>query len=135
MDDLVNQKIEQCKSNIADITKQIAEQEKAVEKLLHKVSVVENENKTLENLIRHKQTELDKTLAEKETVFIRAQELERKGEPEQALNVDEAAKVTSAFMNFYSNPVEEQKETFIAEDIDITGELEKLGLSDVVKKY
>ena len=72
MDSSEEARVAQCKASIADLTQQILEQEKQLERVHHKCLMVESENKTLESLVGRRQTELDKLLIEKEQLFLRA---------------------------------------------------------------
>lgn len=144
--------IDQRNKNLCDLGKQIAEQERQLERLSFQITIVENENSTLEEMIQQRQGELGQILETKEEMFEKYQELERKkngnvqGIPdmtqlEETTPEPHESQVAAAFINYFSKPEESKvpeianQGVVLSDDIDITNELEKLGLSAVLKKY
>lgn len=143
-------KILQNKENqLLEMSTQLASHTKTIDCLNKRIRQIEDENDILKSRIDFKEAELDKELKEKDHFFCKIQELE--GHPVQPeINIfphsnedTEIIPVSSSFSSKKHVIIEDletlegskEPETVISNDVDITKELEKMGLGELIKKY
>ncbi|CAG9335653.1 unnamed protein product [Blepharisma stoltei] len=149
-------KVLQNKENqLNEMQAQFISHNKTIETLQKRIRNVEGENELLRRKIEQKDKELEKELKEKDIIFARIQELEKTDqeieintpnlliedikpiENEEIINVSSSKTENANSSEKQEEEPEKQiePETFISNEIDITKELEKMGLGDLVKKY
>mmetsp|Transcript_10070 Transcript_10070/g.10018 ORF Transcript_10070/g.10018 Transcript_10070/m.10018 type:complete len:157 (+) Transcript_10070:3-473(+) len=149
-------KVLQNKENqLNEMQAQFISHNKTIETLQKRIRNVEGENELLRRKIEQKDKELEKELKEKDIIFARIQELEKTDEEIDThtpnlliedikpIESEEIINVSSSKAENVNSPEKQEEEpekpiepeTFISNEIDITKELEKMGLGDLVKKY
>lgn len=116
----------------------------SIGKMTDAITAIRSANEKLHVQITEKDLELQKVLSEKSELFETLLKLESSPEsiakpillPSPEEKIEEKSEKTLEFP-IESKPIEEEskEEQYISNEIDITAELEKLGLVDLIKKY
>ncbi|OMJ68359.1 hypothetical protein SteCoe_34216 [Stentor coeruleus] len=149
--DLLKQRLALRDEQIADMRSQIANVTEDSSDLNKKISSLQKTIQNLEGKIKDKDKELEEILNLKEKALNKLTDLESSAEkPKQSKHVEKNPDVATAYIEFYtrtvqSKPMFKKLPEFKEElepsspqklnDIELDEELEKLGLSDVLKKY
>lgn len=149
--DLLKQRLALREEQITDMRSQIANVTEDSSDLDKKISSFQKLIQSLEGKIKDKDKELEEILNFKEKALNKLSDLESSAEkPKQSKPVEKNPDVATAYIEFYtrtvqSKPMFKKLPEFKEElepsspqklnDIELDEELEKLGLSDVLKKY
>lgn len=149
--DLLKQKLALREDQIANMRKQIAKVSEDSSALDQKIESLQKILSNLETKLKDKDQDLEQELKKKEKALNQLSDLETSSEkPTKSENIDKNSDVATAYIEFYTRNVQnkpmfkklpefdedpEPSSPGKMNDIEIDEELEKLGLSDVLKKY
>lgn len=148
--DQLNQKLSLRNHQIYDMKIQLQEIKSDIQKAETKLLDLNSTVAALETKMKEKDDELKKELDIKEKALSKLQDLEGPLDGPIAENKEKKQEVANAYIEFYTRTVQskpmfkklpeirespEPSSPPIMNDIELDEELEKLGLSDVLKKY
>lgn len=148
--DQLNQRLNLRKQQINDMKSQLQEIKSEIRIAETKLFDLNSTVATLENKMKEKDDELKKELEIKEKALSKLQDLERPVDGSKGEDKGKKQEVANAYIEFYTRTVQskpmfkklpdirespEPSSPSIMNDIELDEELEKLGLSDVLKKY
>jgi len=128
--------LENRENQLKEMAGQLSAHLRTIDELKHHIKTLESEKADLNKKLQKKNEMLRQELKDKEMLVDRVQELER--------NLPSSSQSwLSRFKGFLAKKTpppqeqvpEEEPSAIVSNEVDITAELEKLGVTDLVKKY